>query len=434
MDASPAPLPGRRYGSLVAKFPFTLLDEILHHYDRPDEPQTVQIELEVPGRLDGERVRRAVDVAVSRHLLAQVCKLRPRIGLIPAEWTTSTDLAVHTSTAAAADDIRAEFYSTPIPLDRPPPVRVVVVPDDDHSRVLLSANHSAFDGMSCVRFLASVARAYAGDPDPGPLIDERDARDLPAVLGTSELTAADEWQGLTDLLQPSTALPARGRNAPGYQFALRRLSPDQTAAVRTRKDAGATVNDVLLAAAHLTVGRWLERDGEHAPKVTVTAPVNLRPPEWSEDVIGNYSTQMVTSSSDLRTNPEDALATVVTQTRDQKNSRSAWAAFDRAVLTNSLPLLLGLGAAAPPDTMLLSNLGRLETTFDFGPGLSATELWFSPPCFMPMGIAIGIGTTIGADPAATLLTFRARAALFGQPLTDKFADAYVEALHDVTSP
>jgi NRPS condensation-like uncharacterized protein len=202
------------YGSAVANFPFTLLDEILHHYDREHEPQTVQIEVAVPGRLDADRVKSAVSAAVSRHLLAQVRKLRPRIGLLPAGWTTSTEFVPdHTTAAASADEIRAEFFSTLVPLDQPPPVRVVVISDDDQSRLLLSANHSAFDGMSCVRFMASIARAYAGDDDPAPLTDERDARDLPAVLGTSDLTPVDELRRLADLNQPSTPLPACGQDA-----------------------------------------------------------------------------------------------------------------------------------------------------------------------------------------------------------------------------
>jgi hypothetical protein len=84
--------------------------------------------------------------------------------------------------------------------------------------------------------------------------------------------------------------------------------------------------------------------------------------------------------------------------------------------------------------MVLSNLGRLGTDFDFGGGQRASELWFSPPCFTPMGIALGIGTTIGNDPASTLLTFRSRRAQLDASQTGDFADAYIESLEELSSP
>ncbi|HEX8823940.1 MAG TPA: hypothetical protein VF794_28735, partial [Archangium sp.] len=41
-------------------------------------------------------------------------------------------------------------------------------------------------------------------------------------------------------------------------------------------------------------------------------------------------------------------------------------------------------------TAVLSNLGELREPFSFGAGAEATELWWSPPGRMPMGLAVGV--------------------------------------------
>ncbi len=46
---------------------FTVVDEVVHHLDTPVEPWSIEVEVAVEGRLDDDRLRRAVGEALLRH-------------------------------------------------------------------------------------------------------------------------------------------------------------------------------------------------------------------------------------------------------------------------------------------------------------------------------------------------------------------------------
>jgi hypothetical protein len=51
-----------------------------------------------------------------------------------------------------------------------------------------------------------------------------------------------------------------------------------------------------------------------------------------------------------------------------------------------MPGLLGVTGSRMVDTAVLSNVGRVRETIPFGELGAARELWFSPPCRMPLGL------------------------------------------------
>ena len=75
--------------------------------------------------------------------------------------------------------------------------------------------------------------------------------------------------------------PGARPGAAGYEVCLHATRPP--VAVGT---TGATVNDLLLAALHLALDRW---NAAGSGAIAVMMPINLRPAEWREDVVGNLS-------------------------------------------------------------------------------------------------------------------------------------------------
>jgi len=167
-------------------------------------------------------------------------------------------------------------------------------------------------------------------------------------------------------------------------------------------------------------------------------PVNLRPPERRNEIVGNFSSfATVSTTPEDRQRPEATLAAVTAQTRRIKAGGPAGALID--VLGNPLPRplclkqvtwrLLPFVVERGLDTAVLSNLGRLDDPLSFGPDAGeAVEMWFSPPARMPVGLALGAVTTGGR----LHLSFRYRHPLFAPGAAARFAARYIDALRVVS--
>ncbi|HET9444063.1 MAG TPA: hypothetical protein VFO65_12115, partial [Acidimicrobiales bacterium] len=53
------------------ELPFNVVDEVVHLLDTPSEPWSIELELEVTGRLDDDRLRAAVGAALQHHPMAR---------------------------------------------------------------------------------------------------------------------------------------------------------------------------------------------------------------------------------------------------------------------------------------------------------------------------------------------------------------------------
>lgn len=165
--------------------------------------------------------------------------------------------------------------------------------------------------------------------------------------------------------------------------------------------AGATVNDALLAALGLTIRRWnLDHRVTQGDVVSAMMPVNLRPAEWSSEVLSNFASYLALP---LTRDSTDDLHTVTAQVRDRtrqlKELGVAGWIVDLLELGSRLPVqlksrlqyLLPLVSGKTLETAVLSNLGRM-TLPSFGDAGAVTETWFTPPCFEPLSLAIGAGS------------------------------------------
>ena len=400
----------------MTQVPLNVLDEHFLNLDQEREPWGVHIEVRVSGRLDAERLAAAIRAAIGRHPLARVKLMRSRPLDVAYRWDiddapdrmplTVADCRDDRSLAA----VRESLFAMSPPLRVAPPFRVVLVHRPGGDAILVNLHHAAGDGVSAVRLMRSVLRAYAGVDDPVPALNRPALRD---VLGLARSRSVQEraarWTAMAceaaRRLAPVTRIARQGGDRrPGYGFELIALSRDETAAVLAKRDAddAATVNDVLLAALTIAIRRWNARHGRTTGRVALTMPVNMRPDAWREEVLGNYAAYVTVSlASRDHDDVRSALEETVYRTREIKESRLAGVTVMLLVGPSMLPVaakrrlqcLIPLTGNAVVDTASLSNLGVLDGWPDLGDGAGRVEaLWFSPPGRAPLGAAIGIGT------------------------------------------
>ncbi|MGH8886331.1 MAG: condensation domain-containing protein [Egibacteraceae bacterium] len=380
---TPSPcLPAGRLPSL----PFTVVDEAVHVLDTPQEPWSIQFELRVAGHLDEPRLRAAMAEALRRHPMARARMAPPRRFSRRYCWEITPEPELDPLRVLDCPDdatlavIRSELQSLGVPLAESPPLRARLVRHPDGDLLMLNVNHAAFDGFGSLRVLHSVARAYAGRPDPLPQVPLEDARDVRGHLTTDDLAVrAPRWQMLADKLRdlltpPARVAPDEGADRPGYGFHHLRLSADDTAALSDSELPG-TVNDLLVAALHLAVVSWNAEHGAPCHRIGVLVPVNLRPDAWRQDVATNFvlSARVVTSPR-ARATPRQVLDTVAAQGAQVRGDAGAalievlwYTPLLPVWAKQQLPTLLWLTGNRLVDTALLSNLVvRAEKPVAFG--------------------------------------------------------------------
>lgn len=436
--------------------PLNPVDELCFHLDTERHPWTIELEIRAPGPIDEARLRASVRAAARAHPLARA-RLRPyRVTDRQYAWEIGAD--IHTDPVwmlAAADDaamarLRADVLSAGVPLDDPPPFRVWLVRRPGGDSLLLAVNHVASDGMGALRLLRSIVRAYAGDADPIDPIDPVAHRDVVACAGpTGAVERVTRLAGYGASLRHATgrlsriAVDGGEATAGGYRFGHVRVPAEDLRGLDAKRFTDATINDLLLAALHLAIDDWNADHLTATDRVSVMMPVNLRPQDRWTDTVGNLSLMVsINTKPGDRAEAASLLDAVARQTSRAKRNGTAAVLLEvlgrsgslPAIAKQVLPMLSPLTGDRLIDTAVLSNLGRLDECFDFGPGFGpeagsglATEVWFSPPARMPLGVGIG-AVTHGGD---LFLSFRACQAQFDAAALDRFAAGYLRALEFV---
>src|SRR4051795_8733176 len=171
-----------------------LLDELYLHLNRPDEPWSVHLEIQVEGRLDDETVREAVAQAADRHPIARA-QMRSSRGTDVKYWWEIQDTldpvpvdVVDTTTEDEREAARREVLNQVPDLDTPGPFAVRLVHHPDGDSLILNVHHAAGDGLGALRLMGSIVRAYAGEDDPIPDVDPLAVRDIRDVVGPTSVT------------------------------------------------------------------------------------------------------------------------------------------------------------------------------------------------------------------------------------------------------
>jgi len=427
--------------------PLNVLDELYLHLDRDDEPWSVQLEIGVEGRVDEERLAGAIVEAARRHPLARA-RLRPARGTdVRYHWEIADDLVgaplevISCGDDAALAAAREDAFGASPSMDEAPPFAVTLAPHRGGDAIMLNLNHAAGDGMSAVRLMVSILRAYAGLPDDLPAVDPLAVRDIGELVSSRSLgPRLARGRALVEQASRAASSPMRiaadGAKAgrAGYGFELLRLGPEELRAVLAQRTEGATVNDVLIAGLAVAIARWNAGHGQDPGRVAITMPINLRPAEWRTEVVGNFASYVsvplaVEDTVDLRPAVEAAAA----RTRRIKDEGVAGLVIDLLELpTATLPTgvkrrfqdLITLSADRFVDTAVLSNLGRLDPAPALGGDAGRVRsVWFSAPGRMPLGASLG-AATYGDQ---LFLTLRYRHALFDA----RAAAAFGSSLRDV---
>jgi NRPS condensation-like uncharacterized protein len=431
--------------------PFSIIDEAVHLLDAEAAPWSIQLELRVTGHLDETRVRGALADALARHPMARARKKASRLTLRRDAWQIPPcpDIdpvrVIDCPDDAAVEATRAELQSLAVPLVESPPLRLRLVHHPDGDLLMLNVNHAAMDGFGALRVLRSLARAYVDEADPVAPVEFEYARDLLVRLARPRLAVRLRRQlALIERLRDVFVPPARlagdgGSGEPGYGFYQVSVPRAATQAL-IDLDHGGTVNDVLLATFHLTIAGWNAEHGARCGRIGVLVPANLRPAEWRNDIAGNFSLPArVSTSSRHRRSAMKTLEAVTVQTNRKKRVGFGTAMIELLGRSRLFPLwakhamvmLLPVTGNRLVDTAMLSNLGRLDPVPTFGSESGdVSEVWFSPPARMPLGLSVGAATVNGR----LHLAFRYRNRLFGPEAAQRFAERYVLELGRYQAP
>jgi NRPS condensation-like uncharacterized protein len=420
--------------------------------ETPSTPATMQFELRVSGSLDLARVRSAVAVAVSKHPMTQVELAAQRFLFRPPQWEICAEPKLDDVVQATRCDddhelrrVRDEFFSRSIPLDSAPALRALLVQRTGGDTLMLSIHHALMDGMGSLRWINSVARAYAGLPDSASTIDPISARDLKRQFGSNipkdavvvepRGSGGRRWARIAGEDRP-------GRS--GYGICHASLSAEICESLDPcGYGQDATFNDLLIAALHATIAAWNAAKGAACDYISILMPINLRPPAWNSEVAANLVliARSITTAAERHT-PKSLMQAITRETTLLR--RGYLKLLTRSTLTCWLvanvlvpvmlnwPRVVGLFFKHNPDTTLFATLGRLERKVaGFGPDAGQiTEIWISPPITVPLGLAMDSTILRGQ----LFISLRYCQTRFDSAAARSFCDLYLSTLQNLGRP
>ncbi|MEU7072192.1 condensation protein [Streptomyces narbonensis] len=412
------------------------------------EPESVHIEVHLPGRLAPERLRAAFRQALLAHPRALMREVPGRRHLRSFAWelTDGPDGEPVSFVGRGPDALaraRARALDDCPPLTLSPPMRLEAVETagpEAGTVLLLTMHHTALDAPSGLRVLATTAEQYAGEaalPVPGRVRPDRSG---PTPGGTGREVRTRPVRLAPDSRPASVRARAVGNGM--VQIDL----PVPPRAARTGDLPPWTVNDQLLVATALAAGRWNVAHGRPAGPVRLTMPVDDRP-RGTEMPMGNGTrlVEVTVAAEDPRdaelllgVRPDPAavarlLRTTARRTRALKSVQGAPMGAGANLLTAPL-LPVGVrgvltrgarrAAASWTSTALVTNIGRVPYALDFGEAGRATAVWFSAPARMPRGLSVAAASTGGR----LHVTLRWSRALLGDAAGTELAGLFEESL------
>lgn len=449
--------PARAEGPLrpPVRVPFPVVDEVARHCLQEEEPETVHIEVHLPGRLDEGRLRTAFAQALGRHPRILMREAPGRWYRRRYEWelTAEPDVEVVSFPAPgrnALRDARTRALTQAPPLTLSPPIRLEVVqrsgpvegseatdavggtrggapagegavggppparipapgPGAPLGTVLfLTINHTALDGPACLRVLATAAEIYGG----------RDNSPAGAPVRTQEAPPPPE-KTPSNWSPPARVAPGTPEPPPSSQLRSSRGDPHpqgnsmlvtELPLPHRPKGSPYTVNDQLMVTTALTIAHWNREHGERPRPLRITMPVDDRPRDATMPIgNGTRLVEVPFTPEELAAHaPADMPALLhrtATRTRALKSLPRPQLGHGAALLTAPLApvawraaVTRGLRRAAAPwtSTTLLSNIGRIPYALDFGADAGrAHAVWFSAPARMPRGLTVTTASTAG---------------------------------------
>ncbi|NKR72651.1 amino acid adenylation domain-containing protein [Rhodococcus hoagii] len=257
------------------------------------DPYLVQLTIELRGRVDGDRMHRAVQMLLDRHEILRVAfttgpdgdPLQPVPRRVELPWSVA-DLP----DPASVDRVLAEDRRRRFDMAIPPLLRALLIRGADDRYVLaLTYHHILLDGWSVPLLIRELLALYA-TPDPRDVPVSASFADYLAWLATVDRAASIErWvEELAGVDEPTlVGAFERGRQLPTVPRADRLLLTEgETARLEELARArGVTLSTIVRVAWAIVLGAWTRRDD-----VVFGAIVSGRPPEVDgiEDMVGLF--------------------------------------------------------------------------------------------------------------------------------------------------
>ncbi|WP_248838916.1 condensation domain-containing protein [Frankia sp. AgKG'84/4] len=457
-------------------------EQILAASDRASAPLTCGLFLQTDGRLDPSRLRAAAWAVIRRHPMARAVLYGSR----QHAWRFSVEPAG--DPVGFIDDgtdgwrIQEILSSMPFDLHRYPPLRIALVRRPGGDQICVVAHHLALDGLRLTALVTEIIEDYrrlsretrpGGDDEP-----EGARRGMPA--GMSSLVRTVGAPGWSTLVRRSGRFITPLAVERGEGFGFHPMSLPLPTGGRTLPDGRRmTVNDLLLAAAHLAVDRWNARRGGISGRLSVRMPMDIGPALAADRSVppsaflepgetnGNHTGQtIIVSDADDRSDAVRLATRIVDQTVAAKQtvpvavsglSGALGVAAARFVPGPWRSTLLRVGVSAGravlAPTAAVSNIGRydglagplgapggaegggrrLVAVGSAGPtavpGPSITEVYFTGTVGMPQGLFIAV-LGQGGELKVTVCYHRQ---LFGPGSVPAFADLYRAAYEEVAA-
>jgi diacylglycerol O-acyltransferase / wax synthase len=327
------------------------LDAAFLDLDSDTAPLHVGWTIRVDGRAPSlSALRRHVESRLEHVPRFRRRVVRPRLGLGDAHWAddASFDIARHIHAVALTapggpGEVRALSGALlSRPLDECHPLwRMYLVTGVRGGgwAVIGQAHHALVDGIAAVEVAMLLFDAAGHTPMRfAPVRWQPQAP--PSAPAAAVSFARSRVVGAARAARSAAATVGHGANvptavrqlaAPAPATALNRSATHRRAvgfgitSLETAREIGhrhgATINDVLLAAATTAIGRALRRRGERPPAVKVLVPVNVR--VNGEGGMGNRISFVTVGLPVAMTDPIQILRHVRTQTRARKNGDAA---------------------------------------------------------------------------------------------------------------
>ncbi|WP_066071685.1 condensation domain-containing protein [Frankia sp. EI5c] len=451
--------------------------------DRKRSPLTVGLIVETDAAIQPAGLRHSLERALRDYPIARA-RLAGGVGA-PSAWDFSADpdqasdliYEIHTASLGEAEAERAiwraveSLCSRPFDLRAQPPIRLLLAHRPTGDVVGLVAHHVALDGMSVLTLLQEIIAGYAAAHPVCEVVGGR----APQRPAAGPQRPAAPRQGPANPLQrhcqhglsrrPSAR--TRGAGAPlGAGAATigapigRRVVPHLVPCGPSHAQGYGvhpvdlpvpppmpladgrrmTVNDLLIAAAHLAVGRWNAEHGRPGGRVLVRMPIAARSPDPGEARdLGNRSGQvMISSSAAQRAVPGLLAAAVVEQTLAAKRNPTGWAgngltaavrtmmaAVPRSLRTTVLRCIASMTRPFLAPSVAVSNISRVDRR-RFAPGgtVRITGLSFIGTTGMPQGLLI----CAAGNGDHLRLTFCHHRRLFDAAGIARFVEIYEESM------
>lgn len=303
-----------RFPSTGAESAISITRAVTHH--------RLGMNLTFPGRLDAERLARAVRLSLDAEPILG-CAFRT--DAFRPYWQRRDDLdrtaAFDVAGPGAGPEQALAFQAEEVP-DEGPQVRVLLLSGDDHDDLSIKLSHVVADGQATKQYaylLAHLYSALGGDPDfePEPNLERRpDGTDVWAGLTAEQRREAKKAKSWTNA---TWTVPFGGAGKrPAWE--LLAIEPALFGAIkeygRTRR---ATVNDLLLAAVFRGCAKSFGTAAGVAQAFMCTADLRRYLPQANDIPICNLSISGSLEIEHVDGEPFDATLTRVHE------SMAAWA-------------------------------------------------------------------------------------------------------------